>query len=59
LEEVNNMCAQCGCNYPTYNHENMGMKVPMLPDGNNPLPLKDGKIPQSKTVTATPRKPKK
>jgi hypothetical protein len=37
----------------------MGMKVPMLPDGNNPLPLQNGKIPQSKSVTAVPRKPKK
>jgi len=54
------MCAQCGCNYPTYNHENMGMNVPMLPNqGTNPLPLQNGKIPQSKSVTAVPRKPKK
>jgi hypothetical protein len=38
----------------------MGMKVPMLPNqGTNPLPLQDGKIPQSKSVTAVPRKPKK
>jgi hypothetical protein len=52
------MCSTCGCNYPTYNHE--GMKVPMLPDGINPLPLPGGKIPQpTKIVTAVPRKPKK
>ena len=53
------MCATCGCNYPTYNHDNMGMKVPMLPNGTNPLPLPGGKIPASKSVKATPRKPKK
>jgi hypothetical protein len=51
------MCATCGCNYTGYNHE--GMKVPMKPNGSNPLPLPGGKIPQSKTVKATPRKPKK
>jgi hypothetical protein len=53
------MCSTCGCNYPTYNHTDMGMKVPMLPNGRNPLPLPGGKIPASKAVKATPRKPKK
>jgi hypothetical protein len=52
------MCATCGCNYTNYNHE--GMKVPMLPNGINPMPLANGKIPLSSgTVTAVPKKPKK
>jgi hypothetical protein len=34
------------------------MKVPMMPNGINPMPLANG-IPQSKKETATPRKPKK
>ena len=53
------MCSTCGCGYPTYNHKDMGMKVPMLPKNGNPLPLPGGKIPASKAVKAVPRKPKK
>ena len=52
------MCATCGCNYPSYNHGDQGMKVPMMPNGINPMPLSKG-IPQSKKQTAVPKQPKK
>jgi hypothetical protein len=52
------MCASCGCNYTKYNHGN-GTKVPMMPNGINPMPMPDGKIPASPAEKAVPRKPKK
>ena len=52
------MCATCGCNYAKYNHGTQGMKVPMLPNGINPMPLQNG-VPKSPAEKAVPKKPKK
>jgi hypothetical protein len=52
------MCATCGCNYPKYNHGN-GTKVPMMPNGINPMPMPNGVVPASPAEKAVPKKPKK